>query len=172
MVTKNTEGEFKLITQHTETKGHQMPSLNKVMIIGHLGADPDVKALASGSSVCNLSVATSEKWKDKKSGEMQEKTEWHRVSMFGKLADVAADYLQKGDAVYIEGSLQTRKWQDNDGNDRYSTDIKAFRMLMLGGKRDGKTKAAEQQRPAGTSGYQDQQKPPVEDADSEDGFPF
>ena len=112
-----------------------MNGINKAIIVGTLGKDPDVKYLSSGNAVANLSVATSEKWKDKQTGEMQERTEWHRVSMFGAVAEVAGKYLAKGSQVYLEGKIQTRKWQDKDGQDRYSTEIVANQMQMLGGKR-------------------------------------
>lgn len=108
--------------------------INKVILIGNLGADPETRYMPSGGAVTNLSVATNESWKDKQSGEMQERTEWHRVVMFDRLAEVAAEYLRKGSQVYIEGKLQTRKWQDRDGNDRYTTEIRASEMQMLGGR--------------------------------------
>ena len=107
--------------------------LNKVMIIGNLGQDPDVKFLPSGDAVCNISVATDESYKTKE-GQKVEKTEWHNVTMFGKLAEISGEYLRKGSKVYIEGKLETRKWQAQDGTDRYSTDIKAFQMQMLDSK--------------------------------------
>ena len=108
--------------------------VNKVIIVGNLGNDPDTRAMPSGSSVTNLSVATSESWKDKQTGEQKDRTEWHRVAMFGRLAEIAAEYLRKGSQVYIEGRLRTRKWQDQSGNDRYSTEIVADEMQMLGGR--------------------------------------
>ena len=108
--------------------------INKVIIIGNLGADPETRAMPSGMSVANLRVATSESWRDKQSGEQQERTEWHRVALFGRLAEVAAEYLRKGSQVYIEGSLRTRKWQDKQGNDRYSTEIIGNDLQMLGGR--------------------------------------
>lgn len=111
--------------------------LNKVMLIGHLGADPESRSMPSGSTVTNIRMATTEAWKDRNTGEQQERTEWHRVSMFGKLGEIAAEYLRKGSQVYIEGKLQTRKWQDKEGNDRYSTEIVASEMQMLGGKGQG-----------------------------------
>lgn len=110
-----------------------MASLNKVMLIGSLGRDPEIRYMPNGDAACNLSVATSESWKDK-SGEKQERTEWHRISMFGKLAEIAGQYLAKGSSVYLEGKLQTRKWTDKDGVDKYTTEIIADRMQMLGGK--------------------------------------
>jgi len=108
--------------------------INKVILVGHLGADPETRYMPSGSAVTNLRVATSEAWKDKQTGDQQERTEWHRVAMFGRLAEIAAEYLKKGSQVYLEGSLRTRKWQDKEGNDRYSTEIVANEMQMLGGR--------------------------------------
>ncbi len=111
--------------------------VNKAIIVGTLGQDPDVKYTASGSPVVNISVATNESWKDKTTGENVEKTEWHRIVIFGKLGEIAAQYLKKGSQVYFEGKIQTRKWQDQTGNDRYSTEIVANEMQMLGGKPGG-----------------------------------
>jgi single-strand DNA-binding protein len=120
--------------------------VNKVILIGNLGADPETRAMPSGTTVANLRVATSESWRDKQSGEQQERTEWHRVAFFGRLAEVAGEYLRKGSQVYIEGSLRTRKWQDKQGNDRYSTEIIGNDLQMLGGR--GGAGGA----PAGTGG--------------------
>ena len=111
--------------------------VNKVILIGHLGADPETRAMPSGSSVANLRIATTESWRDKQSGEQQERTEWHRVALFGRLAEIASEYLKKGSQVYIEGSLRTRKWQDKQGNERYSTEIVGNEMQMLGGRGGG-----------------------------------
>jgi single-strand DNA-binding protein len=113
-----------------------MASVNKVIIVGNLGADPETKYLPSGDAVTNIRVATTDKWKDKTSGEMKEATEWHRIAFFGRLATIAGEYLKKGSQVYVEGSLRTRKWQDKDGQDRYSTEIRADVMQMLG-RREG-----------------------------------
>ena len=113
--------------------------INKVILIGNLGADPESRALPSGSAVTNITVATSESWKDKNTGEMQERTEWHRVVFFNRLAEIAAQYLRKGSKVYIEGSLRTRKWQDNSGQDRYTTEIIANEMQMLDSRGGGDT---------------------------------
>jgi len=110
--------------------------VNKVILVGNLGKDPDSRYLPDGGAVCNFSVATTDKWKDK-SGEQQERTEWHRVSAFSKLAEICGEYLKKGSQVYIEGRLQTRKWQDKDGHDRYTTEIVADRMQMLGSRGGG-----------------------------------
>ena len=112
--------------------------LNLAQIIGHLGRDPDVRYTAEGTAVANLAVATNETWKDK-DGEKQERTEWHRVVLFGKVAEIAAQFLKKGSLVYLQGRLQTRKWQGDDGQDRYTTEIVADRMRMLGGKGDTHT---------------------------------
>lgn len=116
-----------------------MASVNKVILIGNLGKDPETRYMPEGGAVTNLSLATTEKWKDK-SGEQQEKTEWHRVSLFGKLAEIAGEYLKKGGQVYIEGRLQTRKWQDKDGQDKYTTEVVGNVMQMLG-SREGATPA-------------------------------
>ena len=105
--------------------------VNKVILIGNLGIDPEVRYMPSGGAVANLRIATSENWKDKQTGEMQERTEWHRVVMFGRLAEIAGEYLKKGAKIYVEGRLQTRKWQGQDGQDRYTTEIVANDMQML-----------------------------------------
>ncbi|MDX5446457.1 MAG: single-stranded DNA-binding protein [Zoogloeaceae bacterium] len=114
-----------------------MASLNKVILIGNLGADPETRYAPSGDAICNLRIATTETWKDKSTGEKREATERHRVARFGRLAEIAAQYLRKGSQVYIEGRLQTRKWQDKDGQDRYTTEIRADEMKMLGGRAGG-----------------------------------
>jgi single-strand DNA-binding protein len=111
--------------------------INKVILVGNLGRDPEVRYMPSGAAVANLTVATSETWKDKNTGENQEKTEWHRVVMFGRLGEIAGEYLKKGSQVYIEGKLQTRKWQGQDGQDRYTTEIVANEMQMLGSRGGG-----------------------------------
>jgi single-strand DNA-binding protein len=110
--------------------------INKVILIGNLGADPETRYMPSGGAVTNIRIATSEQWKDKNTGDQQERTEWHNVAMFGRLAEIAAEYLRKGSSVYIEGRLRTRKWQDKDGNDRWTTEIVANEMQMLGGRGD------------------------------------
>jgi len=114
-----------------------MASVNKVILIGNLGRDPEVRYTADGRAIANLNVATTEKWT--KDGEKQEKTEWHRVSMFGRQAEIAGEYLKKGSAAYFEGRLQTRKWTDKEGQDRYTTEIVADRMQMLGSRSGGTT---------------------------------
>lgn len=111
-----------------------MASVNKVILVGNLGADPEVRYMPSGDAVTNLRLATTDRYKDKASGEFKEVTEWHRVVMFGRVAEVAGEYLKKGSAVYIEGRIRTRKWQDQGGQDRYSTEIVADQMQMLGGR--------------------------------------
>jgi single-strand DNA-binding protein len=118
-----------------------MASVNKVILIGNLGRDPEVRYLPSGDAVANITIATTETWKDK-GGEKQEQTEWHRVAMFGKTAEIAGEYLKKGSQVYIEGKLQTRKWTDKDGQERYTTEIRADRMQMLGSRSGGSERMA------------------------------
>ena len=111
--------------------------INKVILVGNLGQDPQTRAMPSGKAVVNLRIATTDQWRDKQTGENKENTEWHTVVMFDRLAEIAAEYLRKGSQVYIEGKLRTRKWQDKDGNDRYSTEIVANEMQMLGGRGGG-----------------------------------
>ena len=153
-----------------------MASVNKVIIVGNLGKDPETRYAPSGDAVTNIVVATTETWKDKASGEKREATEWHRVVFFGKLAEIAGQYLKKGSQVYLEGKLKTRKWQDKDGQDRFTTEINAEEMKMLGSKGDGQQQ--EGQRP-----QQTQQRPPANTqrqpqgqaggfSDFEDSIPF
>jgi single-strand DNA-binding protein len=111
--------------------------VNKVILVGNLGADPETRYTAGGSAVTNVRLATTDAWKDKQSGEQQERTEWHRVVFWGRLAEIAAEYLRKGSQIYVEGRIQTRKWQDKDGQDRWSTEIVGNEMQMLGGRGDG-----------------------------------
>ncbi len=118
-----------------------MASVNKVILIGNLGRDPEVRYMPSGDAVANISIATTETWKDK-NGEKQEKTEWHRVAMFGKTAEIAGEYLKKGSQVYIEGRLETRKWTDKEGQERSTTEIRADRMQMLGSRSGGSERMA------------------------------
>ena len=125
-----------------------MASVNKVILVGNLGADPEVRYMPSGDAITNIRLATTDNWKDK-NGEKQERTEWHRVAFFGKLAEIAGEYLKKGSQVYVEGRLQTRKWQDKDGQDRYTTEIVADRMQMLGGRGGGGASFEVQDRPTG-----------------------
>ena len=148
-----------------------MASVNKARLIGNLGKDPNVRYSPDGSAITNITLATTENWKDK-SGEKQEKTEWHRVAFFGKLAEIAGEYLKKGSQVYVEGRIQTRKWQDKEGQDRYTTEIVADRMQMLGSRgnsfevSDSPSESRPQQRPA----QQAQQKGGFDDMD--DDIPF
>lgn len=125
-----------------------MRGINKVILIGHLGADPETRYMPSGDAVANITVATSESWRDKQSGEQKERTEWHKVSAFGKLAENLAKYTHKGSKVYVEGSIYTRKWQAQDGTDRYSTEIKARDIQFLDGKPGGGAKPAHTQHKA------------------------
>ena len=124
--------------------------VNKVILIGNLGADPETRSMPSGMTVANIRIATSESWKDKQSGEQKERTEWHNVAMFGRLGEIAGEYLRKGSQVYIEGSLRTRKWQDKEGRDRYTTEVIADEMQMLGGRGGAGGGAS-----AGGGGYSD-----------------
>ena len=114
-----------------------MASINKVILIGNLGRDPEVRYTPSGAAVCNVSVATTRNWKDKSSGDKVEETEWHRVVFYDRLAEIAGEYLKKGRPVYVEGRLKTRKWQDKDGKDNYTTEIVAEQMQLLGGREGG-----------------------------------
>lgn len=140
--------------------------VNKVILIGHLGADPETRYMPSGQAVTNIRVATSEVWKDRETGEQKERTEWHSVVLFGKLGEIAAEYLRKGSQVYIEGSLRTRKWQDNEGRDRYTTEIVGREMQMIGGNRSGSssgTASAPAQAPSQSSAGDDEMPPDFDD---------
>lgn len=130
-----------------------MASINKVILIGHLGADPEQRAFPNGDAVCNLRLATSEKWKDKTTGDTKDETEWHRVVLYRRLAEIAGQYLRKGSQVYIEGRIRTRKWQDRDGQERYTTEIEASEMKMLGSApgRDGGRESGEKQAVVATA---------------------
>jgi single-strand DNA-binding protein len=141
-----------------------MASVNKLIIVGNLGADPEVRYLPSGDAVANLRVATTEKWKDKASGEVKEHTEWHRCNLFGRLAQVAAEYLKKGSSVYIEGRIRTRKWTDQAGVDKYSVEVQVDQLQMLGGRSEGGA-APQQQR-------QQQAKPQQQHAKAPSGGGF
>ncbi|WP_323083946.1 single-stranded DNA-binding protein [Providencia alcalifaciens] len=148
--------------------------INKVILIGHLGKDPEIRYMPNGGAVANITLATSESWRDKQSGELKEKTEWHGVVIFGKLAEVAGEYLKKGSQVYIEGSLQTRKWQDQSGQDRYTTEVVVNiggSMQMLGG--NGVNNQAGSRQPARQPQRSQQQvprnEPPME---FDDDIPF
>jgi len=160
--------------------------INKVILVGNLGQDPEVRFMPSGSAVANLTLATSESWRDKATGEPKEKTEWHRVALFGKLAEVAGEYLRKGSQVYIEGQLQTRKWQDQSGQDRYTTEVvvQGFNgvMQMLGGKSDGQPQQPQQPQQQAPQQRAPQQRQPQQRAaqpqyneppmDFDDDIPF
>jgi len=153
--------------------------INKVILIGNLGQDPEVKYMPNGGAVTNVTVATSESWKDKSTGEQKENTEWHRVVFFRRLAEIAGEYLKKGSKVYIEGKLQTRKWQDQSGNDRYTTEIIANEMQMLDsrGGGGGGSGGNFNQSPSQSSGAAPQQQPATAPAgggmgDFDDDIPF
>ncbi len=149
--------------------------LNKVMLIGNLGADPETRYMQDGTCVCNIRVATTERWKDR-NGEQQERTEWHRVVLWGKLGEIASQYLHKGSKVYIEGRLETRKWQDRDGNDRYTTEIRAREMKMLDSRGEGAPRQSAPQgapasrQPAANDPFADA--PSFNDAPADDDIPF
>jgi single-strand DNA-binding protein len=144
--------------------------INKVILIGNLGQDPDTKYMPSGSAVTNLRIATTESFKDRETGQQQERTEWHSVAMFGRLAEVAGEYLRKGSQVYIEGRLRTRKWQDKQGQDRYSTEIIADQMQMLGGRGGGMSAAAEES--ATERALPKTRAPAGQEAELDDDIPF
>src|SRR5947199_5554179 len=156
-----------------------MASVNKVILVGNLGRDPETRYTTGGDPITNVSIATTDTWKDK-NGEKQEKTEWHRVAFFGKLAEIAGEYLKKGSQVYVEGRLQTRKWQDKDGVDKYTTEIVANAMQMLGSRQGGGAPRdmAESSGPADGGGASRAQKPAAAKAaggkfdDFEDDIPF
>ncbi|HBX66288.1 MULTISPECIES: single-stranded DNA-binding protein [unclassified Methylophaga] len=142
-------------------------SVNKVILVGRLGVDPESRAFPTGGSICNLRIATSESWRDKQTGERQERTEWHRVILRNKLGEIAQQYLKKGAQVYIEGRIQTRKWQDKGGNDMYTTEIVGSEMTMLDSKSNAGSSAGDPQPPAG--GYNDMDYNPG-DYDNGDGY--
>lgn len=150
--------------------------VNKVILVGNLGADPDTKYTAGGTAITNISIATKESWKDKQTGENQERTEWHRVVFFNRLAEIAGEYLRKGSQVYVEGKLRTRKWQDQNGQDRYTTEIVGNEMQMLGSREGG---GVARPAPSQSGGFRDkkpdqpQQPAPVADEGfAEDDIPF
>lgn len=164
--------------------------VNKVILVGNLGADPETRYMPSGGAVTNINVATSESWKDKQTGQPQERTEWHRVVFFNRLAEIAGEYLKKGSKLYVEGSLRTRKWQGQDGQDRYTTEIVASEMQMLdsrpGGQQGGgypqddynqgggpsQQQQPAQQQPAAAPGRQQNAPPPGDFGDFDDDIPF
>jgi single-strand DNA-binding protein len=159
-----------------------MASVNKVIIVGNLGRDPETRYLPSGEAVTNISVATTDTWKDKTSGEKKEATEWHRVSFFGRLAEIAGEYLKKGSQVYVEGSLRTRKWQDKEGKERTTTEIRADTMQMLGSRAGaGEPRGEARGEPRGDAGPKSEatakaaspaKKPAGKFDDMEDDIPF
>jgi len=147
--------------------------INKVILIGNLGQDPEVRYTPASTAVCNFSVATSEQWKDKQTGEQQEKTEWHRIVVFNRLAEVCGEYLKKGSKVYIEGRLQTRKWQGQDGQDRYTTEIIANEMQFLDSRQDdGQQRSHLGDEARREQGRRQQTTPPSDDDDLADDLPF
>ena|SRR5258708_7387132 len=150
--------------------------VNKVILIGNLGRDPEVRYSPNGQAVANVTIATSESWKDKNTGEKQERTEWHRIVFWGKLAEIAGEYLKKGSQIYIEGRIQTRKWQDKDGNERYTTEIVANEMQMLGSREGRGAPAADfaQEEPAAidTTGGTKAPSPAKAGGDFDDDIPF
>jgi len=148
--------------------------LNKAILIGNLGADPETRYMQDGTCVCNIRIATTERFKDR-NGERQERTEWHRVVMWGKLGEIANQYLHKGSQVYIEGKIETRKWQDRDGNDKYTTEIRARDMKMLGGRGEAAPRASvPAEKPARTASADDPfaDSPAFSDVPADDDIPF
>jgi len=150
-----------------------MASVNKVIVVGNLGRDPETRFLPDGKAVCSFSVATTDKWKDKATGEAKEATEWHRISTFGRLAEICGEYLKKGSQVYIEGKLRTRKWQDKEGQDRYTTEIVADAMQMLGSRSGmGGGDVREPRDAAASGGSGPAKKPAGQFQDMDDDIPF
>jgi len=155
-----------------------MSDLNKTMLIGRLGQDPEIRYTASGEAVATLSVATGKKWTDKQTGDVKEHTEWHRVVFFKRLAEICGEYLTKGSQIYVEGSNRTSKWQDKDGNDRYTTEIVGNNLQMLGGKSEGKESSGQRSEKTATqgkerTGFRDKQPTqPVDDGYADDDIPF
>jgi single-strand DNA-binding protein len=153
-----------------------MASVNKVIIVGNLGRDPETRYSPDGSAICKIAVATSTQWKDKATGERKEETEWHNITFFGRQAEIAAQYLKKGRPVYVEGRLQTRKWQDKEGNDRYTTGIIANELQLLGGREGMGGDGPPPERPATSAAPQGEKKPVKQGAgkfdDFEDDIPF
>ena len=149
-----------------------MSGINKVILIGNLGADPEIRQMPSGEQVATISIATSERWKDKQTGEQNEKTEWHRVVFFNRLAEIAGQYLRKGSKVYVEGRIQTRKWQGQDGQDRYTTEIIVRNMQMLDGEAQSAAPQAHAQQQAGQYEAAKQGEPPKQQNDFDDDIPF
>mgnify|MGYP001819657391 CR=1 FL=1 len=157
--------------------------INKVILVGNLGGDPETRYTANGAAITNVTIATSESWRDKQTGETQERTEWHRVVFFNRLAEIAGEYLRKGRQVYIEGSLRTRKWQGQDGQDRWTTEIVANEMQMLGNRGDDAgsrpsgggfrdQRPAQQPQQQSSQQNQESQQPAAEDGFTDDDIPF
>ncbi len=144
--------------------------INKVILVGTLGADPDTRYTPSNAAVTNLSLATNESWKDKQSGEQKEKTEWHRIVMFNRLAEIASEYLRKGSQIYIEGKIQTRKWEDKEGKDRWTTEIVANEMQMLGGRSSGGNSGGASGSEFASSGSSAPAPAPAPSSDASDDF--
>ena len=152
-----------------------MASLNKIIIIGHLGRDPESRYMPSGEQVTSIAVATTDRWRDKATGDMKEQTEWHRISFFGKLAEIAGQYLKKGSQVYVEGRIRTNKYTDRDGVERYQTQIIADTMQMLGSKQDGSTPPAGTKQPAQRNSYAEAKQTgrrPAQPTDDDSDIPF
>ena len=146
--------------------------VNKVILIGNLGKDPEVRYMPNGNAVCNVTLATSETWKDKQTGEQKEQTEWHNLTFYRRLAEIAGEYLRKGSKIYAEGRLQTRKWQDKNGNDRYTTEIIVNEMQMLDSKGGGSAGFASNAAPAQQSGSAPAAAPASANTDFDDDIPF
>lgn len=146
--------------------------INKVILIGNLGADPEVRYMPSGGAVANVTIATSENWKDKATGENQERTEWHRVVFFNRLAEIVGEYLRKGSKVYVEGSLRTRKWQDQSGADKYTTEIVAAEMQMLDSRGQGGAPSAPRSQPHSSDSHAMPQSAPMATEEFDDDIPF
>ena len=152
-----------------------MASINKVIIVGNLGRDPENRYMPSGEQVTSIAVATTDRWRDKATGDMKEQTEWHRISFFGKLAEIAGQYLKKGSQVYVEGRIRTRKYTDRDGVERYQTQIIADTMQMLGSKQDGGTQPAGTKQPAQRNSYAEAKQTgrrPAQPTDDDSDIPF
>lgn len=149
-----------------------MASVNKVILVGNLGADPEVRYTTSGDAIANIRLATTDSWRDKASGEQRESTEWHRVVMYRRLGEIAGQYLKKGSQVYIEGRIKTRKWQDKDGQDRYTTEVEATEMKMLGSRRDGDAPQSDRPDPFAPQPTQNQRRDFTGVADLDDDIPF
>ena len=149
--------------------------VNKAIILGNVGQDPEIKYATNGNAIANISIATSESWKDKQTGQKHEKTEWHKVSAFGRLAEIIGEYVKKGSKVYIEGKIQTRKWQDKNGEDRYTTEIVANELQLLDSRSDASNQPAQapqQERPQAQQAPRTAPPPPPQFDDIEDGIPF